>query len=130
MTEEDEDRKQETGDGGQDTEESPLSSFSQRAQDPNLTRAQMEAIIAEQDAVYKAKLAELERLTQENRELENRLSLGTGPLVSETSPRSSPAATPLPAPGEGLVRSLRRANEFEERRDFLRGGPPRPRSVR
>jgi hypothetical protein len=87
-----------------------LSSWERRAKNPNLTRAEMDAITAEQHAVIAGLEASLEQLNQRKRETENTLSLGAGPL--------------LPEERNGSRRTRKEDKKGGERRDFLRGESP------
>ncbi|MFN0020154.1 MAG: hypothetical protein ACKVP0_17985 [Pirellulaceae bacterium] len=78
-----------------------LSPWDERAKDPNLTRAKMDAVTAEQEAVCAALQAQIEDLKSKIQQSENGLSPGSGPL--------------LPKRGSQ-----------DKRREFLRGEPTRP----
>jgi hypothetical protein len=101
-----------------------LSSFAERARNPNLTRAEMEAITAEQEAVYEATKARLERLEGQDREAQDSLSLGTGPLLPEDGEVGDLRRTGRrPRSGEEVCSHAERGNKCV-RREFLRGEPP------
>jgi hypothetical protein len=85
---------------------SDLSPWAERAKDPNLTRAEMDAITAEQEAVCAALEAKVAEQKSKNRQYENNLSLGTGPL--------------LPEDVNGSRRSRKQDKKREKRREFLR----------
>jgi hypothetical protein len=101
-----------------------LSSFAERARNSNLTRAEMEAITAEQEAVYEAIQAKLKRLEAQNRDAKNSLSLGSGPLLPEDGEVGNlcPAGR-RPRSGEEGCSHAERGNK-SVRREFLRGEPP------
>ncbi len=126
-----ESEEEETGDGKQGTVEAKegLSSFAERARNPNLTRAEMDAITAEQEAVYEATKAKLERLQARQREAENTLSLGSGslgsgPLLPENGERPTGGGdTRKPRSSSDGRFHAERGNKGV-RREFLRGEPP------
>ena len=123
--------EEETGDRKQGTVEAKegLSSFAERARNPNLTRAEMDAITAEQEAVYEATKAKLERLQARQREAENTLSLGSGslgsgPLLPENGERPTGGGdTRKPRSSSDGRFHAERGNKGV-RREFLRGEPP------
>lgn len=88
---------------------SDLSAWDERVRKPNLTRAEMDAITAEQQAVNAALKVKVEELKAEIRKCENPLSLGTGPL--------------LPEEGKGAKGTRKQGKMREERREFLREEP-------
>ncbi|MGI8979254.1 MAG: hypothetical protein ACR2FY_08520 [Pirellulaceae bacterium] len=111
--------KQESAEGG-------LSTFAERARNPNLTREEMDAITAEQEAVYEATKAKLERFERADRDMKNTLSLGSGPLLPEDGERSERVDTRRPRSGEDGCSHAERGNKSkrrDRRRDFLRGEP-------
>lgn len=135
-TEESENRSRESEEGEeqevqeQEVEEPKpdLSSLAERARNPNLTRAEMDAITAEQEAVCEALKAKLERLEAQNRDAQNSLSpgsesLGSGPLLPESVGRFS-ETVPLRCPQGGEQVRERSHDAFSQRRRFLRGEPP------
>lgn len=83
-----------------------LSSWDERAKNPNLTRAEMDAITAEQQTVIASLEARLEQLNQQKRETENTLSLGAAPEERNGSRRTQ--------------KEVKR----RVRREFLRGEAP------
>lgn len=88
----------------------PLSTLNAAPQAPLPSREMMQAITAKQEAVCDALQARLAQLEAQERELNNTLSLGTGPLIPEG--KSKPAR--------------KRQNDItaDRRRDFLHGEPP------
>ena len=80
--------------------------------DPSLTRSEMDAITAEQGAVSAALQAEVERLESLLREREKPLSPAANP--------------PLPEERNGSRRTPKQDKKRNQRREFLRGEPPRP----
>jgi hypothetical protein len=109
--------EEETGDESQETEEveeqeqeSDLSSFAERARNPHLTRAEMDAITAEQEAVCNELQAKLDLLQAKEREQKKTLSLGSGPLLAEG--------------GNSPIRTPKRDERDNARREFLRGDRP------
>jgi hypothetical protein len=88
MAEESGGRGQESGVSGQESEEegtvaedSALSSFEAPMSHAQRTPAAMDCVTSQREAVYAATTAQLEQLRERNRELENTLSLGAGPLL-------------------------------------------------
>jgi len=104
--------EEETGDGKQETEEqmSGLSSFAERARRPDLTREEMEAITAEQEATCAALKEKIARLEGAVTQSQNTLSPDTGPLVPEHQ--------------NGSPRSRKETKNLDRRQEFLRGDPP------
>ena len=99
-------------------EEIALSSFDETARRPQRTPGETNSLTAEREVVYAATTAPSEQLRAKNRELENTLSLGTGPL--------------LPAERVKEIRlqaSRREGNKTLQRHAFLRGEEP-PTSVK
>lgn len=94
-----------------------LSSLAERTRNPNLTRAEADTITAEQEAVYEATKAKLERLQAQQRETKNTLSLGSGPLLPEDGEVGNLRPT------GGSDRGRKRDERLDRRRDFLRGKP-------
>lgn len=103
-------RQEAVGSRQQEESKNDLSSWEERAKNPNLTRAEMDAITAEQQTVIASLEARLEQLNQRKRETENTLSLGAGPL--------------LPEERNGARRTRKEDKKRGERRDFLRGESP------
>ncbi|MBC7857133.1 MAG: hypothetical protein IAF94_27190 [Pirellulaceae bacterium] len=104
--------EEEDGVRGQETAEADLSTWAERAAQPNPTSEEMDAITGEQEAVFAALQSEVQQLKGAQREVKNTLSresvsLGTGPLLPEDK------------------RDTCRRRKQAERRDFLRGDPPR-----
>jgi hypothetical protein len=87
-----------------------LSSWEERAKNPSVTRAEMDAITAEQQTVIASLETRLEQLNQRKRETANTLSLGAGPL--------------LPEERNGSRRTRKEDQRGAQRRDFLRGESP------
>jgi hypothetical protein len=98
---------------GQEVDESKvtLSPWEERAKNPNLSRAEMDAITAEQEAVCAALQTQIEDLKSKVQQPENPLSLRTGPLLTEE--------------GNGSKRTSKQDKKQVQRREFLRGEPPR-----
>jgi len=98
--------------GKQETEEqkSGLSSFAERARKPDLTREEMDAITAEQEATCAALKEKIARLEGAVTQSQNTLSPGTGPLVPEHQ--------------NGSPRSRKETKNLDRRQEFLRGDPP------
>ena len=93
-------------------EEGGLSSFAERAKKPDLTREEMDAITAEQEATCAALKEKLARLEGAVTPSQNTLSPspGTSPLVPEHQ--------------NGSPRSRKQDKNADRRQEFLRGDPP------
>ena len=87
-----------------------LSSWDERARKPDLTREEMDAITAEQEATCAALQEKIARLERAVTQSQNTLSPGTGPLVPEHQ--------------NGSPRSRKQAKNADRRQEFLRGDPP------
>ena len=87
-----------------------LSSWAERARKPDLTREEMDAITAEQEATCAALKEKIARLEGAVTQSQNTLSPGTGPLVPEHQ--------------NGSPRSRKQEKNVDRRQEFLRGDPP------
>jgi hypothetical protein len=115
QVEDEEEEEKESGVRDQESEEAAeeeagLSSFAERARKPDLTREEMDAITAEQEATCAALKEKIARLEGAVTQSQNTLSPGTGPLVPEHQ--------------NGSPRSRKQDKNLDRRQEFLRGDPP------